>query len=121
MRPGPTCLLGLVLGVLVTLTSVGAGAIGVVVLTALYRSLSARRLVGTDIVHAIPLTFLAGVGHFGMGNVDLKILGLLLVGSVPGIALGSRITGLVPDWVLRVTLALVLFWAAYSLINPLPH
>jgi uncharacterized membrane protein YfcA len=119
VRPGPTWVLGLVLGVLVALTSVGAGAIGVVALTALYSSLSARRLVGTDIVHAIPLTFLAGASHFGMGNVDLKILGFLLIGSVPGIALGSRITGLVPDWVLRVTLALVLFWAAYSLINPL--
>jgi uncharacterized membrane protein YfcA len=121
VRAGPTWALGLVLGVLVALTSVGAGAIGVVALTALYSSLSARRLVGTDIVHAIPLTFLAGASHFGMGNVDLKILGLLLIGSVPGIALGSRITGLVPDWVLRVTLALVLFWAAYSLINPLRH
>jgi uncharacterized membrane protein YfcA len=121
VRPGPTWVLGLVLGVLVALTSVGAGAIGVVALTALYSSLSARRLVGTDIVHAIPLTFLAGASHFGMGNVDLKILGFLLIGSVPGIALGSRITGLVPDWVLRVTLALVLFWAAYSLINPLRH
>ncbi|MFA6141342.1 MAG: sulfite exporter TauE/SafE family protein [Hyphomicrobium sp.] len=121
VRPGPTWVLGLVLGVLVALTSVGAGAIGVVALTALYSSLSARRLVGTDIVHAIPLTFLAGASHFGMGNVDLKILGFLLIGSVPGIALGSRITGLVPDWVLRVTLALVLFWAAYSLINPIRH
>jgi uncharacterized membrane protein YfcA len=121
VRPGPTWVLGLVLGVLVALTSVGAGAIGVVALTALYSSLSARRLVGTDIVHAIPLTFLAGASHFGMGNVDLKILGFLLIGSVPGIALGSRITGLVPDWVLRVTLALVLFWAAYSLINPMRH
>jgi uncharacterized protein len=121
VRQAPTLLLGLVLGVLVALTSVGAGAIGVVALTALYHSLSARRLVGTDIVHAIPLTFLAGASHFGMGNVDLEILGLLLVGSVPGIALGSRITGLVPDWVLRVVLALVLFWAAYSLVNPLGH
>jgi hypothetical protein len=121
VRPAPTLALGLLLGVLVALTSVGAGAIGVVALTALYSSLSARRLVGTDIVHAIPLTFLAGASHFGMGNVDLKILGFLLIGSVPGIALGSRITGLVPDWVLRLALALVLFWAAYSLINPLRH
>jgi len=120
-RPGRTAVLGLVLGVLVALTSVGAGAIGVVALTALYHALSARRLIGTDIVHAIPLTFLAGASHFGMGNVDLEILGFLLIGSVPGIALGSRITGLVPDWVLRVALALVLFWAAYSLINPLRH
>jgi hypothetical protein len=121
VRRPQTLLLGFVLGVLVALTSVGAGAIGVVALTMLYHSLSARRLVGTDIVHAIPLTFLAGASHFGMGNVDLPILGLLLLGSVPGIALGSRVTGMVPDWVLRVTLALVLFWAAFSLINPLRH
>ena len=121
VRRGPTLVLGLVLGVLVALTSVGAGAIGVVVLTALYHSLAARRLIGTDIVHAIPLTFLAGISHFGMGNVDLPILGLLLVGSVPGIALGSRITGLVPDWFLRIVLAFVLTWAAYSLLNTARH
>jgi len=121
VRRGPTLLLGLVLGVLVALTSVGAGAIGVVALTALYHSLSARRLVGTDIVHAIPLTFLAGMSHFSMGNVDLRILGILLIGSVPGIALGSRITGLVPDWFLRITLAIVLLWAAYSLVMTAQH
>jgi uncharacterized membrane protein YfcA len=106
---------------LVALTSVGAGAIGVVVLTALYHSLAARRLIGTDIVHAIPLTFLAGASHFGMGNVDLPILGLLLIGSVPGIALGSRITGLVPDWFLRIVLATVLLWAAISLVASAGH
>jgi uncharacterized membrane protein YfcA len=121
VRRGPTLALGLILGVLVALTSVGAGAIGVVALTALYHSLSARRLIGTDIVHAIPLTFLAGISHFGMGNVDLPILGLLLLGSVPGIALGSRITGLVPDWFLRIVLAFVLVWAAYSLIGITRH
>jgi uncharacterized protein len=121
VRRVPTLLLGLVLGVLVALTSVGAGAIGVVALTALYHSLSARRLIGTDIVHAIPLTFLAGASHLGMGNVNLPILGLLLVGSVPGIALGSRITTHVPDWLLRVMLACVLVWAAYSLIRITGH
>jgi len=121
VRPIPTMLLGLVLGVLVALTSVGAGAIGVVALTALYNALAARRLIGTDIVHAIPLTFLAGASHFGMGNVDLGILGVLLIGSVPGIALGSRITGMMPDWVLRIVLAMVLFWAAYSLLSPMAH
>jgi uncharacterized protein len=121
VRRGPTLALGLVLGTLVALTSVGAGAIGVVALTVLYHSLSARRLIGTDIVHAIPLTFLAGASHFGMGHVDLGILGWLLVGSVPGIALGSRITGMVPDWFLRVVLACVLIWAAYSLIGTLGH
>ena len=121
VRRGPTLVLGLTLGVLVALTSVGAGAIGVVALTVLYHSLSARRLIGTDIVHAIPLTFIAGISHFGMGNVDLEILGLLLIGSVPGIALGSRVTAHVPDWFLRVVLACVLIWAAYSLIGTIKH
>jgi len=72
-------------------------------------------------VHAIPLTFLAGMSHFSMGNVDLQILGILLIGSVPGIALGSRITGLVPDWFLRIALATVFMWAAYSLMMTIKH
>src|SRR5947207_3163641 len=126
---------GFTVGFLIGLTGVGAGSlmtpflisvIGVPPVLAVgtdlpFASLSARRLIGTDIVHAIPLTFLAGASHFWMGNVDLQILGMLLIGSVPGIALGSRITGLVPDWFLRITLALVLFWAAYSLVNAARH
>ncbi len=114
-RPLPTVLLGLGLGSVVTLTSVGAGAIGVVVLTALYPMLVTRRLVGTDIVHAIPLTLVSGAGHAGMGNVDLVLLGMLLVGSIPGIALGSRLTGKLPDRILRIALAGVLMFAAYQL------
>jgi uncharacterized membrane protein YfcA len=112
-----TVVLGAALGLLVALTSVGAGAIGVVVLTILYPALLARRLIGTDIVHAIPLTFLAGLGHFGMGLIDFGALGFLLLGSIPGIALGSRVTGLIPDWLLRVALALVLVYAAVLLLN----
>ncbi len=81
------------LGVLVTLTSVGAGAIGVAVLTGLYPALLARRVVGTDIVHAIPLTLVSGLGHAGMGHVNVWLLAALLAGSVPGILIGSRITG----------------------------
>lgn len=115
VRPLPTLLLGLTIGAIVTLTSVGAGAIGVVVLTALYPRLVTRRLVGTDIVHAIPLTLVSGVGHASMGNVDLGLLAMLLVGSIPGIALGSRLTGKLPDWLLRIALALVLMFAAYQL------
>ena len=110
-----TMLLGLGLGSVVTLTSVGAGAIGVVVLTALYPALMTRRLVGTDIVHAIPLTLISGLGHAGMGNANLTLLLLLLVGSIPGIALGSRLTGKLPDWLLRIALAAVLLLAAYQL------
>jgi hypothetical protein len=111
----PTFLFGLVLGAMVTLTSVGAGAIGVAVLTGLYPALLARRVVGTDIVHAIPLTLVSGLGHAGMGNVNGWLLLALLAGSVPGIAIGSRITGLIPDWLLRVALSLVLLYAAYAL------
>jgi uncharacterized membrane protein YfcA len=115
-RQMATAALGVALGMLVTMTSVGAGAIGVVVLTTLYPALMTRRLIGTDIVHAIPLTFFAGVGQLGMGNVDFPILAALLAGSVPGIALGSRITGLLPDRLLRLALALVLLYAAYALL-----
>ncbi len=116
-RGFPTFVFGLVLGALVALTSVGAGAIGVAVLTGLYPMLLARRIVGTDIVHAIPLTFVSGLGHAGMGNLDLTLLGALLAGSVPGILLGSRITGLIPDWLLRVALSAILLYAAYAIFN----
>ena len=69
---------------------IGAGALGAVMLMALYpMRMSARRLVGTDIVHAVPLTVVAGTGHLIMGNVDWALLGSLLVGSVPGIVIGS--------------------------------
>jgi uncharacterized membrane protein YfcA len=61
------------------------------------------------------------MSHFSMGNVDMPILGVLLIGSVPGIALGSRITGYVPDWLLRIALAIVLMWAAYSLVFVTKH
>lgn len=116
-RKTETFALGIVLGAMVALTSVGAGAIGVVVLTGLYPALLARRIVGTDIVHAIPLTFVAGMGHAGLGNVDVTVLCALLLGSIPGIAIGSRITGIIPDWALRIALSLILCWAAYVLWN----
>lgn len=114
-RRWQTLALGLVLGTLVALTSVGAGSIGVTILTALYPAMLARRLIGTDVVHAIPLTLLSGLGHAGLGNVDFGVLGLLLLGSIPGIAFGTRVTGLLPDWVLRLALSLVMLNAAWLL------
>ncbi|MEQ1695848.1 MAG: sulfite exporter TauE/SafE family protein [Hyphomicrobiaceae bacterium] len=116
-RPEWTFLLGMVIGITVALTSVGAGAIGVVVLTALYPALAMRRLVGTDVVHAIPLTLLAGLGHLSFGHVDLSLLATLLAGSVPGIALGTRLTGILPDRILRALLAGILCLAATALWN----
>ena len=116
-RPILTVLLGAVLGTAVALTSVGAGAIGVVALTVLYPVLPIRRLVGTDIVHAIPLTLVAGLAHLSLGNVDVMLLATLLVGSVPGIAIGSRLTGSLPDWALRGALASMLCLAAVAVAS----
>jgi uncharacterized protein len=115
VRRLPTLLLGLGLGSVVTLTSVGAGAIGVVILTLLYPTLRTRRLIGTDIVHAVPLTLISGLGHMSIGNTSFVLLGLLLIGSIPGIAICSRLTGKLPDWLLRVFLSIILCFAAYQL------
>lgn len=119
-RPMPTILYGFLIGGLVTITSVGAGALGVAVLTLLYPNLAARRIVGTDIVHAIPLAFLSGVGHLSMGNVDFTLLGALLAGSIPGILIGSRMAGRIPDWLLRLLLSAVLICASYFLLSATP-
>ena len=109
--PGPratailTVVLGAVLGVLITLSSVGAGAIGVTVLIFLYPKMPLARIVGSDIAHAVPLTLIAGAGHFALGSVNLPLLGSLLVGSIPGIIIGSQLTAKIPERVLRVILA----------------
>ena len=96
------------LGVVVTLTSVGAGAIGVTALVVLYPTLPMARLVGSDIAHAVPLTLIAGAGHWYLGDVDFGLVGSLLLGSIPGIILGSFSARLVHDRTIRVALALVL-------------
>jgi uncharacterized protein len=116
-RSVPTLLFGVVLGLLVTLTSDGAGAIGVTVLAALYPMLPAKRLVGSDIAHAMPLTLLGGMGHLGLGNLDLGLLLALLCGSIPGILIGARLAGVAPEWLLRPILALTLCYAAFALYN----
>jgi uncharacterized membrane protein YfcA len=107
---------GLVLGVLVSLSSVGAGALGVTVLLLLYPTLSPQRIVGSDIAHAIPLTLVAGAGYFLMGSIDWGMLGSLLVGSIPGIVLGSLLAARAPVGVLRALLAVVLAVAGGKLL-----
>jgi uncharacterized membrane protein YfcA len=103
-----TVLTGLVLGVLVTISSVGAGALGVTALLLLYPRVPMAVIVGSDIAHAVPLTLVAGVGHWWLGSVDWMLLTSLLSGSIPGIILGSYLSAHVPDAVLRPLLATVL-------------
>jgi uncharacterized membrane protein YfcA len=109
LQPALTVTAGAILGCLVTLTSVGAGALGTVMLVYLYPvRLTPARLVGTDIVHAIPLTVLAGTGHLLMGNVHGSLLGNLLIGSVPGVLLGAYLSNKAPEKLLRTSIAVVL-------------
>ena len=116
-QPALTIVAGAILGVLVTLTSIGAGALGTVMLVYLYPyRMTPTRLVGTDIVHAIPLTIVAGTGHLLMGNVNLVLLGQLLVGSIPGIVIGSLLAGKLPETGLRMAIAVVLSIAAFTLL-----
>lgn len=103
-----TILTGAILGVLVTLSSVGAGALGTVALLFLFPRESTLKIVGTDLAHAIPLTAVAGLGHLSLGNVDLMLLGSLLIGSLPGIWIGSHLSAKIPEYYLRPVLASVL-------------
>lgn len=96
-----TVFMGVVLGVLVTLSSVGAGAFGVVILLSLFPYLSTIRIIGTDVAHAVLLTLVAGLGHLTMGNVDMNLLGHLLIGSLPAIWLGTHLSSRLPEAVIR--------------------
>lgn len=112
-----TILSGLVLGVLVTLTSVGAGSLGVTLLVLLYPvRLSTRQIVGTDILHAVPLVLVAGIGHWLIGSVDTKLLANLLIGSIPGIIIGSLLVQRISEKAARIALSVVLTFAGIRLI-----
>jgi len=114
---GPvTIAVGAILGVLVSISSVGAGALGVAALFFLYPHLPAVRVVGSDVAHAVPLTLVAGAGHWWLGSVDWSLLGALLLGSLPGIWLGSHISAKVPDRILRPILASMLVLVGAKLI-----
>jgi uncharacterized membrane protein YfcA len=112
-----TVAIGVLLGILVTVSSVGAGALGVAVLFFLYPKLPAIRIVGSDLAHAVPLTLIAGLGHWAIGSVDWSLLGNLLLGSLPGIWLGSHASSRVPERFLRPVLASMLVLVGGKLIT----
>jgi uncharacterized membrane protein YfcA len=117
-QPILTVIAGAILGFLVTFTSVGAGALGAVMLLYLYPfRLNASTLVGTDIAHAIPLTALAGVGHLLLGNVDRALLIALLIGSIPGIVLGSFASTRAPDRIVRSAICVMLAVVGVKMIE----
>lgn len=122
-RPGdsqavlPTVVLGAALGAAVSVSSVGAGAIGVTALLMLYPALRVSRIVGTDIAHAVPLTLVAGFGHWLIGGVDPALLLNLLIGSIPGVAVGSLLSTRSPDHILRPALAAVLLASGIKLLS----
>jgi hypothetical protein len=103
-----TALTGVVLGVMVTLSSVGAGALGAIILLFLYPAMKGVEIVATDIAHAVPLTLIAGIGHWAVGTVDWSLLSYLLIGSLPGIAIGSYFGMKISDQILRPLLAVIL-------------
>ncbi|GIX21652.1 MAG: UPF0721 transmembrane protein [Gammaproteobacteria bacterium] len=104
-----TWLLGLLLGVAVTLTSVGAGAVAAAVLALLYPRMSMLRVIGTDLAHAVPLTLIGGIAHWTLGHVDFALLGGLLIGSLPGIWLGTRVASAIPERFMQRGMATLLF------------
>jgi len=111
-----TSLLGAVVGFLVSITSVGSGSLIVAVLVVLYPSTSMRRIVGSDILHALILVGVSALGHLGIGSIDVPLLGALLVGSIPGVWIGSKTSAMVPERVLQPLLAVTLFFLGYKLL-----
>lgn len=115
-HPWKTVAIGATLGVLVSISSVGAGALGVTALFFLYPKLPAIRIVGSDLAHAVPLTLVAGLGHWWLGSVNFALLLSLLIGSLPGIYIGSHLASRIPEKVLRPLLAVMLVLVGLKLI-----
>ena len=116
-KPALTVACGLVLGVLVSLSSIGAGAIGATLILLLYPRLKSHEIVGTDIAHAVPLTLVAGIGHATLGHVEWGLLGALLVGSIPGIWIGANMTKWLPERLTRAMLCVSLVTAGLKVIT----
>ncbi|WP_433245729.1 sulfite exporter TauE/SafE family protein [Actinomadura nitritigenes] len=117
IRPVPTVLIGLVGGLVVGITSVGSGSLIIVALLALYPTLKANQLVGTDLLQAVPLVFAAALGHLLFGDFQMQVTAALLVGSIPGVYLGSKISSRAPGGLIRRVLALVLVASALKMFD----
>jgi len=115
-KPALTVLCGLILGVLVSLSSIGAGALGATLILLLYPRIESRRLVGTDIAHAVPLTLVAGIGHATLGHVEWPLLAALLIGSIPVIWIGAQLTRKMPERLVRSLLCVSLVTAGLKVI-----
>jgi uncharacterized membrane protein YfcA len=115
-QPALTVVCGLILGVLVSLSSIGAGAVGATMIRLLYPRMTSHQIVGSDIAHAVPLTLVAGIGYALLGHVDWPLLGSLLIGSIPGIWLGAQLTRKMPERVVRSLLCLSLVVAAQKVL-----
>lgn len=116
MEPGWLTLIGVVIGFVVSLTSVGSGSLIVACLVVLYPGTPLRRIVGSDILHALFLVGVSALGHIGIGSVNVPLLGGLLLGSIPGVWLGSKMTATFPEKFLQPILATTLFFLGYKLL-----
>ncbi len=117
VRPLPTLLTGVAGGLIVGMTSVGSGSLIIIALLALYPTLTANRLVGTDLVQAVPLVASAALGHLLFGDFQLDLTAALLVGSIPGVYLGAQMSSRAPGWIIRRALALVLVASGLKLLG----
>ena len=116
-KPWLTIACRLILGVLVSLSSIGAGAIGAALILLLYPRLKSHEIVVTDIAHAVPLTLVAGIGRATLGHVDWSLLGSLLIGSIPGIWIGAQLTRRMPEKIVRTLLCIALVSAGLKVIT----
>src|SRR5262249_17890073 len=117
VRPLPTLLVGALGGLLVGVTSVGSGSVIMIALLMLYPGLSAVRLVGTDLVQAVPLVLAAAISNIGLHGLDLAVTIPLIIGSLPGTVLGSKVAGQVPQWVVRRGIVVVLTMSGVALLD----
>lgn len=116
-KAGLTIASGALLGALVSMSSIGAGALGATLILLLYPRLTPQQIVGTDIAHAVPLTLVAGIGHAVLGHVDWNLLGALLIGSLPGIWIGAQLTRRMPENLVRALLCAALVGAGLKVIT----